>query len=81
MTLEMQLRREQKDERTLYKAVAIEPTISDSVAVIYERNKFVYGGSPRPRVGVGVGAGIADRRELQREPTQREANRASNESS
>lgn len=30
--------------RVLHEAVAIERTISDSVAVIYERNKFVYGG-------------------------------------
>lgn len=38
-------------------------TISDSVAVIYERNKFVYGGSSSPRVGVGVGLGAAQRNE------------------
>lgn len=36
--------------RVLHEAVAIERTISDSVAVIYERNKFVYGGSPSVRV-------------------------------
>lgn len=71
MTLEMQSRGTRRikegyasKDGLLHEAVAIERTISDSVAVIYERNKFVYGGS------ASTGAGAGNRTSMSRQRSQ-----------